>query len=654
MRLVAWLPLALALSCGSQKPPALTVKLAHAAANGLCFPAGPRPSDEALTSAQISLLRLTVRAHAPGDATGSFQCDRVLNVPGDQPELQLPADGEQSVDLYGEAFLQATADDPDTATVGPWRRVATGSLVGVDVHGTTLATLRLYPSRDFRCVDARLGQARAFHSATPLPNGQVLIVGGLVASPSDAAQEVVQNNAFFVTSSIELYDPADGSFTPLADPGITGRAFHSATLLGQGPPYQILLIGGVASADPTGQMPQLEPNTGAAQDAARFAPEIPGLVPTPLPTIAAPPELLVFDPSTKTLTLGTPVPRIPPGAFHGTAPLSDGVAVAGGMNWGAMGTPDLSQANLLYATSGTQVHAAQLSTQRIGTTLSLLGGDQALVWGGELTATDLVGKPTPPGDLITGLSSPAPMALSLMPGTQPRTLFHTATTFSVGAMSASVLVTGGFLLQSGSVAIQPPPGSSSLFVLTTSGQTVTPAPVGLDGYVADPTCNDPNRYRPAGYESALALAGRDGEVLVGGGSPSFGACNDCETGTIQGPLCSLHQASLFQPPATLSQLPPMQVGRFGHTSTPLLDGTVLIAGGVELPAGATAARLVGDAEVYNPRARVPRFAASAPAANDRDDPIYEELNTLGLARAPGDVARDPALGNAPAHPCPSL
>jgi hypothetical protein len=94
----------------------------------------------------------------------------------------------------------------------------------------------------------------------------------------------------------------------------------------------------------------------------------------------------------------------------------------------------------------------------------------------------------------------------------------------------------------------------------------------------------------------------------------------------------------------------MQVGRFGHAASVLADGTVLITGGVELPAGATSARVVGDAEVFNPRGAVPRLDASG---NDKDDPLYDQMTSLSLVRAPGDVARDPT-SNMPARPCPDL
>jgi hypothetical protein len=72
-----------------------------------------------------------------------------------------------------------------------------------------------------------MGDARAYHTATLLANGQVLVAGGL---------------GVFVPylSSAELYDPASGSWSSTASMG-TARRDHTATLLPNG---QVLVAGG--------------------------------------------------------------------------------------------------------------------------------------------------------------------------------------------------------------------------------------------------------------------------------------------------------------------------------------------------------------------------------------------------------------------------
>ena len=72
---------------------------------------------------------------------------------------------------------------------------------------------------------------RLDHTATLLPNGKVLVVGGLDASfPSNSL------------ASAELYDPTTRVWSPAASMTI-GRARHTATLLLDG---RVLVVGGLS------------------------------------------------------------------------------------------------------------------------------------------------------------------------------------------------------------------------------------------------------------------------------------------------------------------------------------------------------------------------------------------------------------------------
>jgi hypothetical protein len=94
------------------------------------------------------------------------------------------------------------------------------SLVLSFVADTVWAQTQWSPTRS-------LNRGRAFHTATLLPNGKVLVAGGLD-----------DKNA--VLSTAELYDPSTGDWTP-ATPLNHGRANHTATLLPFG---QVLVAGG--------------------------------------------------------------------------------------------------------------------------------------------------------------------------------------------------------------------------------------------------------------------------------------------------------------------------------------------------------------------------------------------------------------------------
>ncbi len=75
--------------------------------------------------------------------------------------------------------------------------------------------------------------ARAFHTATFLKNGLVLITGGISARTATTALD-----------SAELYNPANGTFIATGTMG-TPRAHHTATLLNNG---KVLVAGGISTA----------------------------------------------------------------------------------------------------------------------------------------------------------------------------------------------------------------------------------------------------------------------------------------------------------------------------------------------------------------------------------------------------------------------
>ena len=98
---------------------------------------------------------------------------------------------------------------------------------GMATGGASLATVELFdPSNNTVAQVASLAEPRAGHTATLLPDGRVLVTGGY-------------NGEYL--RSVEVFDPAQGRFVAaglLAE----GRSGHTATLLPNG---RILLTGGV-------------------------------------------------------------------------------------------------------------------------------------------------------------------------------------------------------------------------------------------------------------------------------------------------------------------------------------------------------------------------------------------------------------------------
>src|SRR4029434_4300630 len=87
---------------------------------------------------------------------------------------------------------------------------------------------------------------RSGHTATLLPNGQVLIAGGME-----------RNGIFF--RSAELYDPITGRFSAASRDMSTQRVGHSATLLPNG---KVFIAGGWGNEGVLASAELYDPNTG--------------------------------------------------------------------------------------------------------------------------------------------------------------------------------------------------------------------------------------------------------------------------------------------------------------------------------------------------------------------------------------------------------
>jgi hypothetical protein len=88
--------------------------------------------------------------------------------------------------------------------------------------------------------------ARASHTSTLLPNGKVLIAGGIAGS----------GGAYSPYRTAELYDQHSGTFQSVAEMSI-GRSGHTATLLKNG---KVLIVGGwTGRYDPRGSAEIFDP-----------------------------------------------------------------------------------------------------------------------------------------------------------------------------------------------------------------------------------------------------------------------------------------------------------------------------------------------------------------------------------------------------------
>ena len=113
----------------------------------------------------------------------------------------------------------------------------------------TLDSAELYdPVTGSWSFTGSLKQARSGHTATLLPSGLVLVVGGAVASAT----------SFETSSTAELYDPDTGDWTSTGNL-IAQRAGHTATLLQNG---KVLVAGGWGGDSALDSAELYDPSTG--------------------------------------------------------------------------------------------------------------------------------------------------------------------------------------------------------------------------------------------------------------------------------------------------------------------------------------------------------------------------------------------------------
>jgi hypothetical protein len=88
------------------------------------------------------------------------------------------------------------------------------------------------------------------HAAILLPNGKVLVTGGLGSDHVDASGNPVQG----VLNSAHLFDPASNTFTMVPATMVSARAFHAMDLLPNG---TVLITGGISDGSQNSTVPSV-------------------------------------------------------------------------------------------------------------------------------------------------------------------------------------------------------------------------------------------------------------------------------------------------------------------------------------------------------------------------------------------------------------
>jgi N-acetylneuraminic acid mutarotase len=146
-----------------------------------------------------------------------------------------------------------------TATLLPNGKVlvvggTTGSATIYARGYSSLASAEIFdPATGSWTTTGSLAYARSYHTATLLPDGKVLVAGG-IQEPLGSGQ--------FSTERAEVYDPATGTWTATGNL-ITARDSHTATLLSNG---KVLVVGGQRSSSngavPLANVELYDPSSG--------------------------------------------------------------------------------------------------------------------------------------------------------------------------------------------------------------------------------------------------------------------------------------------------------------------------------------------------------------------------------------------------------
>ena len=411
-------------------------------------------------------------------------------------------------------------------------------------------------------VAAPLITGRSSHSATVLPDGRVLIAGGMTSN--------------WETATVEVYNPSGNSFS-LTVPLNGVRADHTAALL---PGGRVLVAGGSVAYSSPGPPEVYEaptPSIGATGNlTAPRAQHTATLLPSGMVLAVGAGLADIYNPAGAGTWSAAASPGVPRSRHTATLLPTGRVLVAGGVD----GATPLDSAQLYDPGTGTWSDTAAMSSARQEHATALLADGRVLVTGG-------LGWAGPLSDAV--LYDPATATWSdALPMLQPRRL-HTATVL----LDGRVLIAGGdagagalghatiydpatdtwaptlnnlYAARYGHVATLLPDGQ----VLLTGGMGATAPNQSADLY--NPVTN---RWTFGGWMTTArwkhtATLMPDGRVFVAGGLNGVGT--------------TIATTDVYDPVRTPSNArwaagPSLGTGRQEHSATLLASGAVLVAGG---------------------------------------------------------------------------
>lgn len=490
---------------------------------------------ELLKQLGATQLRLSLLQHV-ANGPPSLLCDRVVSLTSGQTDLALNTDS--AADLLVEAFSDET----------PPRLLASGMLVNINER-PQLRPLRLLlvPEGGFNCTSSPPTTTRAFHSATTLPGGQVLLLGGLTHHASDPG-------ALSALHSAEVYDPRSGEFTNVDGKLSSARAFHRALLI-DGPvggPHDLLLVGGaspeadkpVARWGGANEMLPLVPDSRAVAAASTLIRYYPWADPPLIEELAASPQLQG---------------RL----FHDVATAQGGeVVLLGGLAGYSAGRPSTVDSMEVLPTAGATTHDGPYPLQRarVGAAAAA-AGSTLLVFGGNLdsTGSNVDEEAAEQVNLGSTVDSKLLSAESGSKAAVQSTMFSTLTALPEG----SLLLVGGLRLEAGRAQVLRDSNPVQRLSLVGGSLRVTPVA---------------GSFTPVAWHRSTSLP--DGSVLTIGGMAKPGACSPST-------LVCTSTWRYVSSQDVIAAGEPLRHARMGHALSWLPGDSLLVTGGMTVtPAGA--------------------------------------------------------------------
>lgn len=411
---------------------------------------------------------------------------------------------------------------------------------------------------------------RAFGQALALPNGEVLIFGGVQVDLSGT-----QGEAGDMVEAIEVYDPASDE-ARVIEGGFTGALVNARLVSSEGNRHRIRVFGGL-DAEPGSAALQISRTTAAR--ASFFGSPV---QPTNETRYVAMQDLIYdADAGRVTSELVSGVDATGFNAVMDEAS-ADHVVVFG------VGSTGLPVGGGARVTSDSSLQTFETQTPRVGHTLTDTGDGSALVWGGPMLEAlgDVQAGASEVLDLQTLISTPLAAPVEEVP-----TAFHEAASLVPG----QVVLAGG--LQSICVGdcqlkVSQIYAAMPLRVMTVDGLRL---PVGG------------TPIEPAVFQASVVTA--DSWVVTGGTGASEGQ---------EGKQFS------FDPNAQVSvitesageyasrPLAPLRTPRFGHAIVALQNGSTVVFGGVTASGGGLSASGSVEWVVTSPTENLCALSAASP------------------------------------------